>query len=31
LRYRSTAQIDDALFMNILKEVENHKNTSFLK
>ncbi|WP_315969380.1 DUF1801 domain-containing protein [Psychroserpens burtonensis] len=30
LRYKSTAEIDDALFMNILKEVEKHKNKSFL-
>lgn len=31
MRYKSLDDIDDVLFINILKEVEKHKNKSFLK
>ncbi len=31
MRYKALAEIDDQLFINILKEVEKHKNKSFLK
>ncbi|MCK7591494.1 DUF1801 domain-containing protein [Subsaxibacter sp. CAU 1640] len=31
LRYRSVEDIDDAVFINVLREVEYIKNTSFLK
>ena len=31
LRYKTLEDIDDTLFINILEEVEKHKNKSFLK
>ncbi|MCK8480141.1 DUF1801 domain-containing protein [Psychroserpens algicola] len=31
MRYKTLDDIDDQLFINILKEVEKHKNKSFLK
>ncbi|WP_204346411.1 DUF1801 domain-containing protein [Psychroserpens algicola] len=31
MRYKMLDDIDDQLFINILKEVEKHKNKSFLK
>lgn len=31
MRYKTLDDIDDALFIAILKEVEKHKNKSFLK
>ncbi|WP_299337009.1 DUF1801 domain-containing protein [uncultured Psychroserpens sp.] len=31
MRYKTLEDIDDELFINILKEVEKHKNKSFLK
>jgi len=31
LRYRSLKEINDVIFISVLKEVESFKNTSFLK